>query len=64
MIWALEVASEDGYTSHKGMDMVSNNTQVGCDIYILLNWYLRGPNCAKKISPKQLHHHHQPEPLR
>ncbi len=25
---------------------------------------LRGPKCAKKISPTPLHHHHQPEPLR
>ncbi len=24
--------SEDGNTSHKGMDMVSNNTQVGCGV--------------------------------
>ncbi len=39
------------HCSHKGMDMVSNNTQVGC-----------GPMCAKKISPTPLHH--QPEPLR
>ncbi len=28
----LEVASEDGHTSHKGMDMVSNNTQEGCGV--------------------------------
>ncbi len=25
---------------------------------------LRGPKCAKKISPTPLHHHQQPEPLR
>ncbi len=25
---------------------------------------LRGPKCAKKISPTPLHHHHQSEPLR
>ncbi len=25
---------------------------------------LRGPKCAKQISPTPLHHHHQPEPLR
>ncbi len=27
------------HCSHKGMDMVSNNTQVGCGVYTLLNWY-------------------------
>ncbi len=49
------------HCSHKGMDMVSNNTQVGCGDAQLV---LRGPKCAKKISPTSLHHHHQPEPLR
>ncbi len=44
------------HCSHKGYDMVSNNTQVGL--------VLRGPRCAEKISPTPLHHHHQPEPLR
>ncbi len=28
----LEVASEDRYTVVKGMDMVSNNTQVDCGV--------------------------------
>ncbi len=48
------------HCSHKGKDMVSNNTQVGCGDAQLV---LRGPKCAKKISPTPLHHH-QPEPLR
>ncbi len=47
------------HCSHKGMDMVSNNT-ITNDAKL----ELRGPKCAKKISPAPLHHHHQPEPLR
>ncbi len=27
------------HCSHKGMDMVSNNTQVGCGVLTMLNWY-------------------------
>ncbi len=48
--------------SHKGMDMVSNNTQVSCGLNDA-QLVLRGPKCAKKTSPTPLHHH-QPEPLR
>ncbi len=48
------------HCSRKGMDMASNNTQVGCGILTVLNWY----KCAKKIPPTPLNHHHQPEPLR
>lgn len=35
------------------MDVVSKNTQS----------VLRGPKCAKKISPTPKHHRHQPEPV-
>ncbi len=49
------------HCSHKGMDMVSNNTQVGGRLNDA-QLVLRCPKCAKKISPH--HHHHQPEPLR
>ncbi len=50
------------HCSHKGMDMVSNNTQVSCGLNDA-QLVLRGPKCAKKTSPTPLHHH-QPEPLR
>ncbi|XP_073795600.1 mucolipin-3 isoform X6 [Danio rerio] len=46
------------HCAHKGMDMVSSNTQVGCGVDAQL--VLMDP---KKISPTPLHHHHQPEPL-
>lgn len=42
---------------HRVMDMVSNNTQLGCGIYTRL----RGTRCAKKISPTPSHHQHQAE---
>ncbi len=42
------------------MDMVSNNTQVGCGV----KRCSIGTKCAKKISPTPLHHHHESEPLR
>ncbi len=48
----------------KGMDMVSNNTQVGCGILNDAQLVIRGQKCAKKISPSPLHHHHHSEPLR
>ncbi len=51
------------HCSHKGMDMVSNNTQVGCGHFNGAQLDLRGPKCAKKISPTPLHHHQQPEPV-
>ncbi len=51
------------HCSHKGMDMVSNNTQVGCGVNDA-QLVLRGPKCAKKTSPTPLHDQHQPEPLR
>ncbi len=62
MIWALwhwciillEVAIRRWvHCSHKGMDMVSNNTQVGCGF----KQCSIGTKCAKKISPTPLHHH-------
>jgi len=31
--------SEDGYTGHKGIDMVSNNNEVGCGVLAMLDWY-------------------------
>ncbi len=44
----LEVAIRSWeHCSHKEMDMVSNNTQVGCGDAQLV---LRGPKCAKNIS--------------
>ncbi len=51
------------HCSHKGMDMVSNNTQAvafkRCSIGT------KGPKvCQENIPPPPLHHHHQPEPLR
>ncbi len=50
------------HCSHKGTDMVSNNRLWRLNDAQLV---LRGPKCAKKISPTPLHHHHhQPEPLR
>ncbi len=56
-------AGLNGPYGHKGIDMVSN--------YSGRLWrlnkaqlVLRGPKCAKKISPTPLHHHQQPEPLR
>ena len=60
--WLLEVAiSRWVHRGHKGMDMVSDNTQVG--------WHLnhdqlvlRSPKCVMKLSPTALHHQ-QPEPL-
>ncbi len=69
MIWAFWRAlscwksSEDGYTVViKGWTWSET---------ILRLWrlndaqlVLKGPKCAKKISPTPLHHHHQPEPLR
>ncbi len=42
-----------GHCSHKGKDMVSNNTQVDCGVQTMLNWYYT--KCAKKISPP--HHY-------
>ncbi len=67
VIWCiiqLEVAIRRWvHCSHKGMDMVSNNTQVAwClnDAQLVL----RGPKCAKNIFPTLLYHHHQPEPWR
>ncbi len=51
------------HCSHKGMDMVSNNTQVGCGVLNDAQLVIRGPKCAKIISPTPLHHH-QSEPLR
>ncbi len=35
----LEVHQKMVHCSHKGMDMVSNNTQVDCGVYTMLNWY-------------------------
>ncbi len=71
MIWALwhgalscwKQPSEDGYTVViKGWTWSATNTRL---------WHikdsqlvLRGPKCAKNISPRPLHPHHQPEPLR
>ena len=49
------------HCAHKGMDMVSSNTQVGCGVDAQL--VLMSPKCAKKTSPTPLHHHHQPELL-
>ncbi len=42
--------------SHRGARAVTS-----CPHTLLV---LRGPKCAKKISPTPLHHHQQPEPLR
>ncbi len=71
MIWALWYCAISCWKyirrwvhcSHKGMDMVSNNTQVDCGVLNNPQLVLRGPKCAKKISPTPLHHQ-QPEPLR
>ncbi len=71
MIWALwrciillEVAIRKWvHCIQKGMDMVSNNTQVSCGVNNA-QLVLRGPKCAKNISLTPLHHHHQPELLR
>ncbi len=52
------------YCSHKGMNMISNNTQVGCGVFNDAQLVLRGQKCAKKLSPASLHHHHQSEPSR
>ncbi len=38
------------YCSHKGMDMISNNTQLGCGGLNNAQLVLSGPKCAKKIS--------------
>ncbi len=71
MIWGLwrciillEVHQKMVYCGHKGMDMVSNNTQVDCGLFKQCLIGTKGPKCAKKISPTALHHHQQPEPLR
>ncbi len=40
------------HCSHKGMYMVSNNTQVGCGGLNNAQLALRGLKCAKKISPQ------------
>jgi len=58
IIWALwhgvlscwKWPSEDWYCGPKGVDMVSNNTQAGCDINDA-QLVLRGQKCAKKTSP-------------
>ncbi len=39
---------------HKGMDMVSYNTQVGCGIYTMLNWYEGAQSVQIKYPP---HHY-------
>lgn len=38
------------HCGHRGMDAISNNTQVGCDLWIILSWRIvwRGTKCAKK----------------
>ncbi len=46
----------DGYgqQQYSGLLWCLNDTQMA----------IKGPKCAKNISPTPLHHHHQPEPLR
>ncbi|KAG8541121.1 hypothetical protein GDO81_029672 [Engystomops pustulosus] len=39
------------HCAHKGMDMVSNNTQVGCGVATMLNWYQGAQRVPRKYSP-------------
>ncbi len=59
----LEVHQKMVHCGHKGMDMVSNNTQVDRGLFKRCSIGTKGPKCAKKKSRTPLHHH-QPEPLR
>ncbi len=42
------------HCSHKGKDMVSNNTQVGCGVKTMLNWYEETQSVPRKYPP---HHY-------
>ncbi len=72
MIWALWHGALSCWNSHQKMGtLLSLRDGHGQQQYSGRLWclndaqlVLRGPKCAKKISPRPLHHHHQPEPLR
>ncbi len=51
MIWALchgALSCWKPHCCHKAMDMVNNNTQVGCGVKTVLNWYWGAQNVPRK----------------
>ncbi len=52
------------HCSHKGKDMVSNNTQVGWVVFKRCSISTKGPKVCQENIPHTITPHHQPEPLR